>query len=198
MRVEVKEHHREYDGVFQLDRTVLRYERFDGHLSDEVTRLVFERGDSVAVLVYDPARDSVILVKQFRYPVYVREKGNGWLLETVAGIVDRNRMPEEVARAELLEEAGYVVRDLEHVATFYGSPGACSERIHLYLASVSAMSRVGRGGGKPGESEDIQTQEMPLDEALRLVRQGTIRDASTIIGLQHLALRSQVPEVEPA
>jgi len=198
MHVEVKEHHREYDGVFQLDRAVLRYEEFDGHLSDEVTRLVFERGDSVAVLLYDPDRDSVILVKQFRYPVYVREKDNGWLLETVAGQVDRNRMPEEVARAELLEETGYVVGDLEHVTTFYGSPGACSERIHLYLASVSAMSRVGRGGGKPGESEDIQVQEMPLDEALRLVRQGTIRDATTIIGLQHLALRSKVPEVEPA
>jgi len=198
MHVEVKEHHREYDGVFQLDRAVLRYEEFDGHLSDEVTRLVFERGDSVAVLLYDPDRDSVILVNQFRYPVYVREKDNGWLLETVAGQVDRNRMPEEVARAELLEETGYVVGDLEHVTTFYGSPGACSERIHLYLASVSAMSRVGRGGGKPGESEDIQVQEMPLDEALRLVRQGTIRDATTIIGLQHLALRSKVPEVEPA
>lgn len=193
MHVEVKEHHREYDGVFQLDRAVLRYEKFDGHLSDEVTRLVFERGDSVAILLYDPARDLVILVKQFRYPAYVREKDNGWLLETVAGIVDRNRMPEEVARAELLEEAGYEVGDLEHVTTFYASPGACSERIHLYLASVSARSRIGRGGGKPGESEDIQVQEMPLDEALRLVWQGTIRDATTIIGLQHLALRSKSP-----
>jgi len=198
MHVEVKEHHREYDGVFQLDRAVVRYEKFDGHLSDEVTRLVFERGDSVAVLLYDPDRDSVILVKQFRYPVYVRDKDNGWLLEIVAGIVDRNRMPEEVARAELMEEAGYSVGDLEHIGTFYPSPGACSERIHLYLVHVSAANRMGPGGGRLGESEDIEVHEISLDEALRLVRQGTIRDATTIIGLQHLALRSKVPEVEHA
>jgi len=197
MRVEVKEQHREYDGVFKLDRAVLCYEKFDGQLSDEVSRLVFERGDSVAVMLYDRDQDSVILVKQFRYPVYVREKDMGWLLETVAGVVDRDRTPDEVARAETVEEAGYSLEELEHVATFYPSPGACSERIHLYLGYVSAANRVGPGGGRLGESEDIQVQEMPLDEALHLVRQGAIRDATTIIALQHLALRHKQTEGEP-
>jgi len=198
MRVEVKERHREYDGIFKLDRTVLRYEKFEGCLSEEVTRLVFERGDSAAVLLYDPDRDSVMLVKQFRYPAYVREEDNGWLLETVAGIVDRDRTPDEVARAELTEEAGYTVGELEHIATFYPSPGACSERVHLYLGHVSVASQVGPGGGRLGESEDIQVREMPLDEALRLVGQGAIRDGKTIIALQHLALRMKSPKVEPA
>ena len=74
MRVQVQEQQREYDGFFKLERAVLRFERFDGRLSEPVERLVFERGDSVAVLLYDAERDAVILVEQFRYPVYLREK----------------------------------------------------------------------------------------------------------------------------
>lgn len=198
MRVEVKEKRREYDGVFKLDRAVLRCERYDGRMGATVTRLVFERGDSAAVLLYDSSRDSVILVEQFRYPAYTREEGNGWLLEIVAGAVDRNRTPEAVARAELVEEAGCSVQELEHVATFYPSPGACSERMYLYLGSVSAPIQERSGGGELDEGEDIRVHQMPLDEALRLVRRGVIRDAKTIIALQHLALRRRSPEDEPA
>jgi len=189
MRVEVKGRHREYDGIFKLDKAVLRYEKFDGRMSNEVTRLVFERGDSVGVVLYDRGQDTVILVEQFRYPAYVREEDDGWLLEVVAGIVDRGRSPDAVARAELVEEAGYSLEELEYVTTFYPSPGASSERIHLYLGYVSAAARVGAGGGSSQESEDIRVVEMPLDEALRLVRQGLIKNGTTIIALQHLALR---------
>ncbi len=188
MRVEIKEQHREYNGVFKLDRAVLRYEKFNGCLSEEVTRLVFERGDSVAVLLYDRARNVVILVEQFRYPVYVRERDDGRLLEIVAGTIDRVCSPEVVARAELVEEAGCSLEELEYVTTFYPSPGACSERIHLYLGYLSSGARVGPGGGKLEEGEEIRVCEVRLSEALHLVRQGVIRDAKTIIALQHLAL----------
>jgi len=191
MRVEVRERHREYNGAFKLERALLRYEKFDGRMSEEVTRLVFERGDSVAVLLYDRGRDVVILVEQFRYPVYVREGDDGRLLEIVAGIVDQGRSPEVVARSELVEEAGYSLEELEYVTTFYPSPGACSERIHIYLGYLSSAARVGPGGGKLEEGEDIRVHEMPLSEALHLVRQGVIRDAKTIIALQHLALRRE-------
>jgi ADP-ribose pyrophosphatase len=197
MRVDVIEKHREYDGVFKLDRAVLRYERFDGQMGGEATRLVFERGDSVAVVLYNRERDSVILVEQFRYPAYVREEGNGWLMEIVAGMMDRDRPPDVVAREELIEEAGYAVEMLESVTTFYPSPGACSERIHLYLGHVSTPDSVGAGGGRPEEGEDIRVRELPLDEALHLVREGAIRDAKTIIALQYLALRQAGCEVEP-
>ncbi len=189
MRVRVMERHREYDGFFKLDRVVLRYQRFNRRMSEPVTRIGFERGDSVAVLLYSRERDSVILVEQFRYPAYVRDERDGRLLEVVAGIIDRDRTPEVVARSELVEEAGYCVEDLEHVATFYPSAGACTERIFLYLGYVSSAARVGPGGGKADEGEDIRVHEMPLSKALRLVRQGRIRDAKTIIALQHLALR---------
>ena len=197
MRVRIKERHREYDGVYKLDRVVLRYEKFDGKMSKKVTRLVFERGDSVAVLLYDRERDSVVLVEQFRYPTYVREGGDGRLLEIVAGKMDGGRTPEAVARTELLEEAGYAVEELEYVSTFYPSPGACSERIHLYLGHVSSATRVGPGGGTSETGDDIRVHEMPLDEASRLVREGVIRDAKTIIALQHLLLHEGRGELEP-
>ncbi|MBC7261903.1 MAG: NUDIX domain-containing protein, partial [Chloroflexi bacterium] len=143
MQVLVQEQHREYDGFFKLDRVVLRFEKFDGRMSEPVERLVFERGDSAAVLLYDRERDIVVLVEQFRYPVYVREKPEGRLLEIVAGTIDDRRTPASVARSELLEEAGYVLRELEFVSTFYPSPGACSERIHLYIGYITPAARVG-------------------------------------------------------
>lgn len=187
MRVLVEEQHREYDGRFKLDRVVLRFEKFDGQMSQPVERIVFERGDSAAVLLYDQERDVVVLVEQFRYPVYLREKPQGRLLEIVAGTMDGGRTPESVARSELLEEAGYSLQDLHFVSTFYPSPGACSERIHLYIGYITSEARVGPGGGV-GAGEDIRVHEVSLDKALDWVRVGVIRDAKTIIALQHLAL----------
>jgi ADP-ribose pyrophosphatase len=191
MRVEIQEQHREYDGIYKLDRVVLRHEKFNGKMSKRVTRLVFERGDSAAVLLHDRVRDSVVLAEQFRYPAYVREGADGHLLEIVAGRIDGDRTREAVARAELVEEVGYAVEQLEYLTTFYPSPGACSERIHLYLGHLSSAARVGPGGGKLGTDEDICVHHMSLDEALHLVREGVIRDAKTIIALQYLALRRE-------
>jgi ADP-ribose pyrophosphatase len=190
MRVQVQEQQREYDGFFKLERAVLRFERFDGQMSPPVERLVFERGDSAAVLLYDEERDVVILVEQFRYPAYLREKPHGRLLEVVAGTMEQGQQgrAEDVAHSELIEEAGYALQELEPVATFYVSPGACTERVHLYLGRVSRRERVGPGGGV-GDGEDIRVHEVPLDRALRWVQEGKIRDAKTIIALQCLALR---------
>nr|MBC7244818.1 NUDIX domain-containing protein [Chloroflexota bacterium] len=187
MRVQVLEQHREYDGFFKLERVVLRFERFDGRMSEPIQRIVFERGDSAAVLLYDKERDVVVLVEQFRYPAYMREMPEGCLLEIVAGTIDHGRSPEDVARSELLEEAGYALKELEYITTFYPSPGACSERIHLYIGYITSGAQVGTGGGV-GAGEDIRVHVLPLDQALDLVDRGIIRDAKTIIALQHLAL----------
>jgi len=188
MRVEVLERHREYDGFFKLDSVVLRHEKFDGTMSDRLSRLLFERGDSAAVLLYDPLNDEVVLVEQFRYPAYVREGADGWLLEVVAGTVDRGRTPEEVALAELVEESGYAVDHLELLTTFYASPGACTERIHLYVGYLASSSCVGQGGGLADHGEDIRVHRLALDEARRLIEQGVIRDAKTILAVQCLLL----------
>ena len=130
----------------------------------------------------------MILVEQFRYPAYVREQAEGRLLEIVAGTVEPGRTPAEVAKSELMEEAGYALEELIYVTMFCASPGACSERIYLYLGHISSAERVGPGGGV-GAGEDIRVHEIRLDEALEMVRQGRIRDAKTIIALQELALR---------
>ncbi len=197
MRVEVIEQKREYDGFFKLDRVVLRFQKFSGEMTEELIRLVFERGDSAAVLLYDRQRDVVILVEQFRYPVYAREDAEGRLLEIVAGTVDGGRTPEVVARAELVEEAGVVLEQLEYVTTFYPSPGASTERIHLYLGYLASATQIGPGGGTAETGEDIRVHEVPFNTALQWVRDGLIRDAKTIIALQYLALCTSGDHIDP-
>lgn len=187
MRAEILHTRRIYDGFFKLDEVRLRHMRYDGTWSEEITRLVFERGDSVGVLLYHRARDTVLLVEQFRCPVFLRGE-SGLLLEIAAGIQELDKESIEIARQELLEETGYRLDRLEYLLTFYATPGACTERIHLYLGELNTAERVGPGGGAPGEHEDIRLLEVPLEQALRMIERGEIRDGKTIIALQHLAL----------
>ena len=188
----------QFGDQFRIIRATLQYRRFDGQMSDPVTRINFERGDSVGVLLYDPQDDAVILVRQFRYPVYAglapnEREGDGakqaWLLEIVAGVVDEGRTVKEVANKELLEEAGYEVKgDLQPITTIYPSPGGTSERVHLFLGEVDHRRRTGKGGGVVAEGEDTQVVVLPFGKAMNMVADGGIRDAKTIIALQHLAL----------
>lgn len=199
--VEVRAQSTEYafKSLFSIRRALLRHRRYDGTMSREMTRVYFERGDSVGVVLYDPDADAVVLVRQFRYPAYAalsekERQGEGaaraWLWEVVAGVQDAGLSPEEVARKELLEEAGYTLRgELRHLTTFYLSPGGTSERLHLFLAEVTAGDRTAAGGGAVGEGEDIEVQIIPLDQALAMVASGEIDNATAIIALQHLALR---------
>jgi ADP-ribose pyrophosphatase len=183
-RVVVEEVSRVYDGFFKVDEAHLRYERFDGTMRETVRRLKFERGDSVAVLLYKPKTARILLVNQFRYPTY--EKGPGWITETLAGMIDMGEDPEDAARREILEETGCSVRELKHISTFYLSPGGSSERIFLYLAEVADGDKVQEGGGLAEESEDIASVELTLEDARKQVRTGEIVDAKTIIAIYSL------------
>jgi ADP-ribose pyrophosphatase len=184
--------------LFRIMRATLQHRRFDGRMSDPVTRINFERGDAVGVLLYDPHDDAVVLVRQFRYPVYAsldpdERAGDGarqaWLLEIVAGVQDAGRTVKDVAHKELLEEAGYeVIGELQPITTIYPSPGGTSERITLFLGEVDLCQRAGKGGGVAAEGEDIQIVVLPFHEAMDMVTHGEIHDAKTIIALQHLAL----------
>jgi nudix-type nucleoside diphosphatase (YffH/AdpP family) len=188
-----------FGDLFRVIRATLQYRRFDGQMSAPVTRINFARGDSVGVLLYDSDQDEVILVRQFRFPVYAgldpaARSGEGarqaWLLEIVAGVQDKGLTVREVANKELLEEAGYKVKDkLEPIAVVYPSPGGTSERIHLFLGEVAAGRRAGQGGGVVAEGEDTQIVVLPFDVAMDMVSRGEIVDAKTVIALQHLALR---------
>lgn len=180
MKVIVKDTKREYDGVFKVDKAILRHEKFDGSMSKEITRLNFNRGDTVAVLLYNKENKSVILVKQFRYPAYV-DNGPGWLIECVAGIKDNGKI--SVARKEVFEETGYRTAELEYLASFYPSPGGCSEKIYVYLAYVEAKDKVKSEKYLGVGSEDINVMEVSLDEAFEMIKNGEICDAKTMIGL---------------
>ena len=175
-------------GFISLKEATLRYERYDGQMSAPVTRLYFDRGDSVAALLHDPQADMLTFVEQFRYPAYVTS--HGWLLELPAGVVERDsgESEEQTMRREIMEETGYVVASLEPITTCYPSPGGSSERIFLYYAQISEDVRQGPGGGVDA-GEDTRVVTLPVDEALRRLDAGEIVDAKTIIALQWLAGR---------
>ena len=189
----------EFGDLFRVDQARLQYRLYDGHMSNPITRINFERGDSVGVLLYNPGAQEVILVRQFRYPVYTTldeqsRRGDGarqaWLLEIIAGVIEAGRSVVSVAHSELIEEAGYKVKDdLSLIATFFVSPGGTSERIHLFFGEVDAAQQVEQGGGLKAEGEDTQVVALPFARALKMVEDGEIQDAKTIIALQHLALQ---------
>jgi nudix-type nucleoside diphosphatase (YffH/AdpP family) len=188
-RVTIHSKKRVFDGFFKIDEAELSFERFDGEMSRPVTRLCFERGDSVAALIFNPDSGSVLLVEQFKYPTY--DDGPGWIIETVAGIAEPGETAEAAIRREVLEEVGYEVERLEPIAEFYVTPGGSSERILLYYAEVTDAGKVADGGGVASEDEDIRTVELSLADVERLLATGGLQDAKTLVGVQWLQNRLQ-------
>ena len=177
-----------FEDIFKIEEAHLRFEKFNGEMTDTVRRISLERGDSVAVVILNLTTNKIILVSQFRYPSY--NNGQGWLIETIAGMVDPGESPEETARREVEEEIGLNISTLEFISTFYLSPGGSSERIHLFYSEVSGENAKYKGtGGLISEGEDIKAEELSLEEALGKVRSGEIMDAKTIIGIYWLENR---------
>jgi len=189
-KVEVQQKRIVFNEKFQIQEATLRFQKFNGQMSETVRRMVFERGDSTAALLLNRDTQTVLLVEQFRYPAY--EKGPGWIQEVIAGSIDEHEQPEEAIRREIREELGYEVREqLTHIATFYVSPGGTSERIVLYYAEISNADHVSAGGGLVAEHEDIEKVEMTLPELWKALENGDIVDAKTLIAVQWLRNRSR-------
>jgi len=185
MQVEVQNKRIVFQNVFTIQEAAVRFQKFSGEMSQPVHRLVFERGDSAAALVFNRDTQKVLLINQFRYPTY--EKGPGWIVEVVAGVVEEHEQPKETIRREIHEEIGYEVRhDPVPIATFYVSPGGTSERIRLYYVEVGDADHVAQGGGLVAEHEDIELVEMTLPDLKQSVDQGQIIDAKTLIAAQWL------------
>ena len=176
------------DDFFKVEEAYLQFEKFNGKMSPLVRRFSLERGNSVAVLVFNLNTNKLILINQFRYPTY--ENGHGWINEAIAGIIDAGETPEEAARREVHEETGLNISSLEHIATFYPSPGGSSEQIFLYYSEVSGETTIhNNSGGLADEGEDIMSLELSLEDALGKISSGEIIDAKTIIGLYWLENR---------
>jgi nudix-type nucleoside diphosphatase (YffH/AdpP family) len=173
------------DDFFKVEEAYLQFEKFNGEMSDTVRRISLERGNSVGVLTFNRNTNKLILVNQFRYPTY--KNGHGWTIETIAGMIDPGEEPEETARREAEEETGLKVTTLEHITTFYPSPGGTSEMIFLYYSEVSGMpANRDNTGGIISEGEDIMSLEISLKDALEKIKTGEILDAKTIIGIYWL------------
>lgn len=180
-KVKVQQKKRVFDDFFKIDEAVVRFEQFNGQMSPPVRRLIFERGDAAAVLIFNKETKNVLLINQFRYPTY--EKNGGWLMEIVAGMLDKNETPEECIRREVIEEIGYQVERLIPISTFFTTPGGSSERIFLYYAEVTNSDRISHGGGAETEHEDIQIVKLSLPDLWKALDSGKIMDAKTLIAL---------------
>ncbi|AJO76230.1 MULTISPECIES: NUDIX domain-containing protein [Pseudomonas] len=184
--VEIVRREKCYQGFYQLDRVQLRHELFAGGLGREISREIFVRHDAVCVLPYDPQRDEVVLIEQFRVGA-MGKTANPWLIELVAGLIDKAEQPEEVAHREAQEEAGLTFSALWPMTQYFPSPGGSTELVHLYLGRCDSS---GAGGlhGLAEEAEDIRVSVWAFEDALQAVRDGRISNAASIIALQWLAL----------
>jgi nudix-type nucleoside diphosphatase (YffH/AdpP family) len=169
-----------------LRRTTLEYRTPSGAW-DTQQRETYDRGNGATVLLYDPERRTVLLTRQFRYPVYVNDHPDGMLVETAAGLLDDDH-PEAAIRREAAEETGVEIGALEHVWDVYMSPGSVTERLHFYAAAYDGSARSGDRGGLAEEGEHIELLELDIDVALAMVRDGRIQDAKTIMLLQWAVL----------
>jgi nudix-type nucleoside diphosphatase (YffH/AdpP family) len=169
-----------------LRTVVVEQTRADGRV-EFLDREVHDHGAGAAILLVDPARQSVILVRQFRPGAFFGGHEDGFLLEVPAGLLDDDS-PETAIAREAMEETGYAVHDLRHLFDTYSSPGTLTERISCFAAHIDTAKRDGKGGGVDGEGEDIEIVEMSIDEAYDLIATGGIVDAKTIMMLQWLML----------
>ena len=174
-------------GWHVLRRTTLQRRRPDGSWTTE-QRETYDRGNGATLLLYDADRRTVLLSRQFRFPVYVNGHADGMLLETAAGLLD-DESPEDAVRREVEEELGVTVGEVEHVFDVFMSPGSVTERLHFFAAPYSAADRTGDRGGLEEEGEDIEVVELGFDEALDMIDDGRIADAKTVMLLYWAALR---------
>jgi len=169
-------------GYFTFFRSRYRRRRRDGGWQEE-GREVLDRGHGAAILLHDPDRDTVVLVRQFRFPAWWTGH-DGHLLELPAGIVDpSDAHAEETIRREVEEETGLRVGPVTALFRLYATPGANTEHISFFHAPYRAADRVAEGGGLATEGEDIEVVEIPLDEALALLENGGIVDQKTAVML---------------
>lgn len=175
-----------YQGFFKLVRYHFQHALFNGGQSPVLNREIFVRGDATCVLLYDPKKQQVVFVEQFRIGG-LKHSDSPWMFELVAGINEEGETPEGVARRESIEEAGADVLDLLHIYDFFPSPGGSTERINLFLGLVDS-SVLGGVHGLEDEGEDIKVHVVTVDHAKAMLRDGVLDNSPAIIAMQWLLL----------
>ncbi len=173
-----------YQGFFSIKKVELRHTLFNGGWSQPITRELFQRGNCVAVLLYDPVRDEVVIIEQFRIGA-IQLGQQAWLLEIVAGGIEPDETAEEVAYREAVEEAGCEIQQLIKINDFFTSPGGTSELLTLFYGKVDS-SKIGGVHGLDEEDEDILVTTMKFDAVYQMLLEGKILSAIPIIAIQWL------------
>ncbi|MDK1226184.1 ADP-ribose diphosphatase [Cronobacter turicensis] len=187
--VEIIAREKLYRGFFSLDLYRFRHRLFNGEMSGEVRREIFERGHAAVLLPFDPVRDEVVLIEQIRIAAF-DTSDTPWLLELVAGMIEPGETVEEVARREAEEEAGLSVGRVKEFMSYLASPGGTSERLSLLVGEVDATTAQGIHG-LADENEDIRVHVVSREQAYQWVEEGRIDNAASVIALQWLQLHYQ-------
>lgn len=178
--VDLVEETNAFDGFFKLDVITLRHKLFQGGWSQTIEREIFRKAEAAGVILYDPVRDCIGLVEQFRVGC-LESRFGPWSLEGVAGMVEEGESPAEVVMREMIEEAGITQAELLPITSFYPSPGSCNEFTHLFCAVCALDS----GGcfGLEEEGEDIRLHVIPVEEVFAAMLQSRANNAATLIAL---------------
>ena len=182
--VDLQQREQSFRGYFSLETLTLRHRLFAGGWSTPVRRELFQRGDAVGVLPWDPVKDELVLIEQFRVGA-IRDDDSPWMLELIAGIVEAGESDTAVVHREAEEEAGCQLGQLEQIATFYPSAGACSEQIRLFVGEVT-QSQPGTVQGLDSEHEDILVHQLPREQVMQMLDRNEINNGHTLIALQWL------------
>lgn len=168
---------------YSLKKITYQYKTKKGDLQT-VDREVYDRGNGVAVLLYNTHKQTVILTKQFRLPTYLNKNESGMMIEVCAGTLDEKN-PDDCVKREIEEETGYKIEQVQKIFQSYMSPGAVTEILHFYLAEYNEDMKVSEGGGLDEEHENIEVLELNFEDAYKMIFSGKIKDSKTIMLLQH-------------
>ena len=171
---------------YVLKKVTYEYVKKDGTRHTQ-SREAYDRGNGATILLYNKEQRTIVLTKQFRLPTYVNGNDSGMLIESCAGLLDKDNA-EDCIRRETEEETGYKVKDVRKIFEAYMSPGSVTEMLYFFIAEYSRSMKVNKGGGVEHEEENIEVLELDFDEAMKMIEKGEIKDAKTIMLLQYAKL----------
>lgn len=175
------------DNWYTLNKVTFDYIDDKGE-SKTQSREVYDRGNGAAILLYNSKKKTVVLTKQFRMPTYLNGNDSGMMIEVCAGLLDKDN-PKECIIRETEEETGYRLKNVDKVIETYMSPGAVTEILYLFTGEYDESMKVSEGGGLDIENENIEVLEMTFEEAYAMITTGEIKDAKTILLLQHAKIK---------
>jgi GDP-mannose pyrophosphatase NudK len=174
------------DNWYTLKKITYQYSLKDGTIQTQ-DREAYDRGNGAAILLYNKEQQTVILTRQFRLPTYINGNNSGMLIEACAGLLDKDNA-EDCIKRETEEETGYKVTEVRKIFEAYMSPGSVTEILYFFIAAYSNSMKVHEGGGLEHEQENIEVLELSIDQAMKMVDSGEIKDGKTIMLLQYVKL----------